>query len=179
MDSNVDDNPFEWWHSEPGRLDADQQAVGREFPGLVWSSADNGQWLGYLPLWPFERAAPAGLAELLDGCGLEVVVRCGQAYPAAPPRVFPVSPEPEFLARTQSRWHVNGDGSLCLFRDEAKWTTRVGLRDVLLKACGWRIEYALMKAGCIDAMTTNGIVHDPVLDPVIGARPAAHGGLDG
>lgn len=179
MQPNVHDNQVEWWHHEPGRLDADQQEIRVEFPGLVWSSAENGRWSGHLPAWPFERATPAGLAELLDGRGLEVVVRCGQAYPAALPRVIPVRPEPELLERTQSRWHVNGDGSLCLFRDEAMWTTRVGLRDVLLKACGWHIEYALMKAGCIDAMTTNGIVNDPVLDSLIGAQLAPNGGLDG
>lgn len=179
MQPNVDDSPFEWWHHEPGRLDADRQAVQLEFPGLAWSIAENGQWSGHLPIWPFEREVPAGLAELLDGLGLEVVVRCGQAYPAAPPRVIPVRPEPKLLERTQSRWHVNGDGSLCLFRDEAMWTTRVGLRDVLLKACGWHIEYALMKAGRIESMTTIGIVHDPELDRVIGTQPAPGGGLDG
>ncbi len=36
-----------------------------------------------------------------------------------------------------------------------------------MKACGWRIEYALMKAGLIDAMTTSGIVSDSSLDGLI------------
>ncbi|WP_142926661.1 hypothetical protein [Mycobacterium marinum] len=44
---------------------------------------------------------------------------------------------------------------------------RATLVDVLLKAAGWRIEYALMKAGLIDTMTINGIVTDTALDEMI------------
>jgi hypothetical protein len=96
-----------------------------------------------------------------------VLVRCGQAYPAVPPHIYPLDPEPELVERTQQRWHVNGDGTLCLFQSEAVWNPRATLGDVLLKAAGWRIEYALMKGGFIEAMTISGIVNDPSLDELI------------
>lgn len=158
---------FEWWHHEPGRLAEDQRQLQSRFPALVWSTAENGLWIGELPMWPFDRDSPDGLELLLGGRGLQTVVRCGQAYPAAPPSVIPLGPEPEIGERTQQRWHVNGDGSLCLFQNEAVWNTRCALVDVLLKAAGWRIEYALMKAGLVEAMTVNGIVTDPLLDNTI------------
>jgi hypothetical protein len=167
VDRTVDDDRFEWWRHEPGRLEADSLEVQELFTDLTWSAADHGRWSGELPMWPFDRKRPAELDDLLGGHGLRVLVSCGQAYPAAPPRILPLDPEPEIVERTQHRWHVNGDGTLCLFQDEAVWNTRVTLSDVLLKAAGWRIEYALMKAGCIESMTTNGIVIDPCLDAVI------------
>lgn len=118
-------------------------------------------------MWPFHRDPPDGLDALLGGRGLQALVRCGQAYPAAPPRVVPLDPEPQIIERTQQRWHVNGDGTLCLFQSEAAWSTRARLVDVLLKAAGWHVEYALMKAGLIDSMTINGIVTNTELDAVI------------
>lgn len=170
MQAGVGDDRYEWWRQEPGRLDTDQRQLHTRFPGLTWSTEDNGQWSGELPIWPFDRDPPEGLDVLLGGRGLQVLVRCGQGYPAAPPRVVPLDPEPEIVERTQHRWHVNGDGTLCLFQSEAVWSTRATLVEVLLKAAGWRIEYALMKAGLIETMTTNGIVTDTALDDVI-----AHG----
>lgn len=163
----VDDDRYEWWNNEPGRLEADQLQMQRHFPELIWSTENNGQWRGALPAWPFSREAPSGLDALLNGYGLEVLVLCGQAYPAAPPKVLPLNPEPEIVERTQQRWHVNGDGSLCLFQSESVWNTRATLVDVLLKAAGWNVEYALMKAGFVEAMTINGIVTDIALDTVI------------
>lgn len=158
---------FEWWHHEPGRLAEDRRQLQSRFPALTWSTAENGLWIGDLPMWPFDRDPPQDLDLLLGGRGLQAIVRCGQAYPAAPPSVIPLEPEPEIEERTQQRWHVNGNGSLCLFQNEAVWNTRGTLVDVLLKAAGWRIEYALMKTGLIDTMTINGIVTDPALDDTI------------
>jgi len=57
-------------------------------------------------------------------------VRTG--LPAAPPRILPQDPDPEIAERTQHRWHVNGDGTLCVFQDEALWNTRATLSDVLV-----------------------------------------------
>lgn len=161
---------YEWWRHEPGRLDDDQRQLRARFPGLTWSTAGNGQWCGELPVWPFDRVPPLGLDNLLGGSGMQVLVRCGQAYPAAPPCIVPLDPAPEIGERTQQRWHVNGDGTLCLFQNEAVWSTRATLVDVLLKAAGWRIEYALIKAGLMESMTVRGIVTDTKLDGVI-----AHG----
>ncbi|WP_099289417.1 hypothetical protein [Mycobacterium kansasii] len=167
MQSVSGDDRFEWWHHEPGRLDADRRQLHERFPDLTWSAQENGQWTGELPMWPFDREQPDGLDDLLDGRGLQVLVRCGQAYPAAPPHIVPLDPEPEIAERTQQRWHVNGDGTLCVFQSEAVWSPRATLVDVLLKAAGWRVEYALMKAGLIDTMTINGIVSDTALDETI------------
>ncbi|WP_083739556.1 hypothetical protein [Mycobacterium sp. MS1601] len=167
MQSDSCDDRFEWWHHEPGRLDADRRQLNERFPGLTWSAHENGQWAGELPMWPFDRDPPDGLGALLGGRGLEVLVRCGQAYPVAAPRIVPLDPQPEIAERTQQRWHVNGDGTLCLFQSEAVWTPRATLADVLLKAAGWRIEYALMKTGLIDTMTINGVVTDNALDATI------------
>lgn len=174
MEAAAGDDRFEWWRHEPGRLHADQRQLHGRFPDLTWSTAGNGQWRGELPVWPFDRDPPAGLDVLLGGRGLQVLVRCGQAYPAAPPRIVPLDPAPEIAERTQQRWHVNGDGTLCLFQNEAVWSARATLVDVLLKAAGWRIEYALMKAGLMESMTISGIVTDTTLDPVI-----THGQLQG
>jgi hypothetical protein len=73
-----------------------------------------------------------------------------------------------------------GDGSLCLLQDDAAWTGRDSVVDLLLKAAGWRVEYALMRAGVIEAMTLRGIVDDDQLDhlvtPAAELRTAAAGG---
>jgi hypothetical protein len=39
--------------------------------------------------------------------------------------------------------------------------------DLLLKAAGWRVEYSLMEAGVIEAMTLRGIVDDDQLDHLV------------
>ncbi|KOX24432.1 hypothetical protein ADK67_19060 [Saccharothrix sp. NRRL B-16348] len=66
-------------------------------------------------------------------------------------------------------WHLQGDGSLCLLRSEALWTGRESIVDLLLKAAGWRVEYALMTARAIKSMSENGIVDDPVHDHLVEA----------
>jgi hypothetical protein len=60
-----------------------------------------------------------------------------------------------------------GDGSLCLFQDDAAWTGRDSVVDLLLKAAGWRVEFELMRRGVIEAMTVNGIVDHPQLDHLL------------
>ncbi|GAA3438278.1 hypothetical protein GCM10018954_078940 [Kutzneria kofuensis] len=44
---------------------------------------------------------------------------------------------------------------------------RESVVELLLKAAGWRIEYALMTCGAIESMSLNGIVADPHLDELI------------
>ncbi|MDV6286644.1 hypothetical protein [Rhodococcus jostii] len=158
---------FSWWLHEPARLERDQREMRADFPEMQWSPSSSGTWEGILSLWPFDRVQPAGLDVLLDSRGLELQIRCGEAYPIVAPSLFPVNPEPEVVERTQHRWHVNGDGSLCLFQDESTWTGRQSLTDLLCKAAGWNIEYALMKAGAIETMTVNGITSDDHLDHLI------------
>lgn len=159
---------WSWWAHEPHRLEADRRDLAGRFPDLKWTPAESGAWEGALPIWPFERERPAGVSELVGEQGLRVQVRCGQAYPIIVPAVFATAPEPTVLQRTQHRWHINSDGSLCLLADPTRWTGREPLSDLLLKAAGWHIEYALMNAGALQAMTANGIVNDTCLDTLIG-----------
>jgi hypothetical protein len=123
-----------------------------------------GAWKGRLPRWPFARPEPPGLANLIGELGMKIAVMYGHAYPMVPPAIVPLDPEPALHTRTEQRWHVMGDGSLCLFQDDVTWTGRESVVDVLLKAAGWRVEFELMRRGAIEAMTINGIVDDPQLD---------------
>ncbi|WP_067514228.1 hypothetical protein [Nocardia puris] len=46
------------------------------------------------------------------------------------------------------------------------------MTELLAKAAGWRIEYAMMKAGVIEQMSVNGIVSDSLQDHLV--AHAAH-----
>lgn len=158
-----------WWHAEPARLVRDQADVGGLAPGLQFESPDDsdGLWRGVLPRWPFERNEPAALDELIGPSGLEAVIAYPAAYPMIPPFVFPLDPQPLFEEWTLRKWHVLGDGSLCLFQSFAGWDPAASINEIVLKAAGWRIEYALVKAGVLDVMSERGMATDPSLDPLI------------
>ena len=159
--------PATWWRCEPRRLDRDLREVGEHFPELTWVPEGAGRWEGRIRVWPFGRPAPPGVETLTSGMGLDLELRYGHAYPAAVPAIFPHDPEPGIESRTQQRWHVLGDGSLCLLEQPAQWTGRESVVELLLKAAGWRIEYALMLRDAIPSMTINGIVVDPQHDELI------------
>jgi hypothetical protein len=163
--------PVTWWECEPGRLQRDQQEISARFPDLTFSNDGAGRWQGTLPCWPFDRSEPCHLADWIGKSGLQLRLEYGQAYPMVAPQIFPVDPSPEPWEWTQHRWHVNGDASLCLLRDDV-WTGRESVVDLLLKAAGWRIEYALMKHQIIQQMTGSGIVTDDQLDHFLGRPPA-------
>lgn len=159
-----------WWRAEPARLERDRRELGEHFPDLSWFEPDDairqaGGWRGQLPLWPFERPRPEGLDALGDGLRLELVYP--QAWPVVAPWIYPLDPEPDVMARTEHRWHVNGNGSLCLLQSAQQWRTEDSLVELLLKAAGWRIEFALVQADLLEAMTEAGIVTDPTLDPLL------------
>lgn len=163
-----------WWRAEPGRLAQDQQELAACFPDLSWCEPaaavrGAGGWRGQLPLWPFTRPSPPGLESLEGGLHLELVYP--QAYPLVAPRIYPLHPEPALMARTDHRWHLNGDGSLCLLQDTLGWRIEDSVTDLLLKAAAWRIEYALMHAELLEAMTESGIVSDTALDTMISYLP--------
>lgn len=160
-----------WWESDPERLARDLQEVPAHFPDLQFEQVGAGQWSGRLPYWPFERSRPASLDMLTGGDGLLLDLYYPQSYPMVPPNLFPREPDPDVLLRTQHRWHLNGDGSLCLLRVPELWTGREPVTDLLLKAAGWRIEYELMKANLIDRMSENGIVTDPTYDHLVEEAP--------
>lgn len=62
------------------------------------------------------------------------------------------------------QWHVMGDGSLCLLRNAGEWTGRDLAAELVVKAAGWHLEYLLLEAGAIDAMTVKGIAESDELD---------------
>ncbi|MFG3689583.1 hypothetical protein [Micromonospora sp. NPDC047740] len=156
-----------WWQCEPRRLARDEAEIGEWFPGLQWVDEGAGGWVGRLPRWPFDRPEPAGLPALVGEEGLEALLVYGHAYPMVAPLIYPGDPRPGIAQRTDHKWHVNGNGSLCLLQDDATWNGRGSVLDLLLKAAGWRVEYALMKAGVIEAMTLHGIVDDAQSDHLI------------
>lgn len=167
-----------WNEAEPATEERDVMAVKAFAPGLSYTPpmasvaiTFHGAWEGRLPVWPFDRIEPAGLTQLIaEGVLVQVVYPA--AYPMVPPRVYALDPEPAIEERTQQRWHVAPGGSLCLLQTEGDWSPQTTPVDLLLKAAGWRIEYALMKTGLIEAMTVNGIVNDDSRDALI-ARAAA------
>lgn len=164
--------PIAWWECEPRRLRRDKEEIPARFPHLVFSDEGAGGWLGMLPRWPFDRPDPACLTDWIGESGLQLRLEYSQAYPMVAPRIFALDPQPEPWEWTQHRWHVNGDASLCLLRDDV-WTGRESVVDLLLKAAAWRIEYALMKHQAIDQMTGSGIVSDDRLDRFLALPPLA------
>jgi hypothetical protein len=159
---------YQWWRYDEARLEADTAEINASFPELAPLSQKGAGWAGRLPLWPFERPAPLNFAENVNG--LEILLLIPPSYPMAMPRVLPVEPEPEFSERTQHRWHVNGDGSLCMLQEQRTWTGRENITDLLLKAAGWRLEYELVRADLFPAMSLAGIVTDPSRDSAIAAH---------
>ncbi|MCO5311597.1 MAG: hypothetical protein M9952_01485 [Microthrixaceae bacterium] len=165
-------NPVLWTEREPARLARDQSEVQAFAPLLEYQTpADDGLphggWMGVLPRWPFERPRPEALDELLGDRELQVLVVYSAAHPMVPPTIYSLDPEPSVWEQTQSAWHVAPGGSLCLLQSDGGWQPEASLTELLAKASGWRIEYALMKAGVIDEMSVNGIVSDPSHDHLI------------
>ena len=156
-----------WWKAEPARLRRDRAEVSASFPDLVFVEDGQAGWRGRLPLWPFERAEPSGLDRLAGGRGLDLELRYSAAYPVVYPWIFPVDPEPLPLELTQTRWHVLGNGALCLFQTQQDWDPASTVVELLRKAAGWRIEHALLKAGVLQDMTMAGIVRDASVDHLI------------
>lgn len=166
--------PNFWPDAEPAILERDLAEISRFAPDLVYEPPEmvrgqvvhHGQWSGRLPLWPFDRPEPDGFRQLVPK-GASVVMSYSAAHPMLPPRITVRDPEPELEERTQHKWHVAPGGSLCLLQTDGDWTPETSPVELLMKAAGWRIEYALMKAGLVESMSTNGIVSDPTRDRFI------------
>lgn len=182
-DPPEDLTPILWFAAEPQRLERDAAEVRALVPGVMYQSANSGSaaavhggWHGVLPTWPFDRPEPSGLSDLLSGGGLEFALLYPAAYPMVPPAVYPVNPVPEIIEQTQSRWHVAPGGALCLLQSEGSWLPEASVTELLVKAAGWRVEYALMKAELLDQMTINGIVSDDSIDHLV-SRAATDGAV--
>ncbi|MEV7886915.1 hypothetical protein ACWD3I_29300 [Streptomyces sp. NPDC002817] len=169
--TTTDPTPVSWWACEPRRLHRDREEITARFPDLEWNDEGAGRWDGKLPRWPFDRPEPAHLTSWIGDEGLLLRVQYSHAYPMVAPRLVPLDPLPEPIEWTQTRWHVNGDATLCLLREAALWTGRDSIIDLLLKAAGWRVEYALMKHNVIERMSDNGIVDDDRFDHLLTQPP--------
>lgn len=156
-----------WWQAEPLRLERDRRDVASLASDLELSLEGEGRWSGHLPRWAFDRPEPPGLSDLIGDTGLCVEVQYHGAYPMLPPSVFPKDPEPSYDEWTLHTWHVLGDGSLCLFQSWTDWEPDASIGEVLLKAAGWRVEYALLKAGVIEQMSERGIASDDTYDHLV------------
>ena len=156
-----------WWIAEPRRLERDKEEVSDRFPDLDLTLDGNGQWSGHLPRWPLLRPEPSALIDLIGESGMGVVVAYSAAHPMVSPRIYPTEPKPEVLEWTQHRWHVLGDGGLCLLQSEAAWDPAASITDLLDKAAAWRVEYALVKTGVREGMSLGGITDDDSLDHLI------------
>lgn len=148
-----------WWDNQPALLKQVLTDLSNAHFDLAWTATPGGMLEGRLPPWPFERPVPELLDELVPQ-GLLVEVHLGQSFPMLCPKVFPQDPMPPFERWTQHRWHVNGDGSVCQLQSADAWDPSTSVVDVLRKAAGWRIEYALVEADVVQAMSLSGIVSD-------------------
>ncbi|MBM7497342.1 hypothetical protein [Oerskovia paurometabola] len=165
-------SPVYWTDVDQHRLQQDLADVHALAPGLAFelppgvNAPHQGLWTGELPLWPFEREQPDGLTELLAH-GLRVNVLCSAAHPVVPPTILPIDPSPLLSERSMNVWHVAPRGQLCLMQSSGSWRPSDRVSDLLLKACGWHVEYALMKAGVVEAMSERGIVEDESRDLLV------------
>lgn len=135
-------------------------------PEFEWTGAG---WRGVAPMWPFERPAPLHLEAFLADRRFELEVVYLESFPMVAPRFVPLDPEPDLFVRTMHEWHVNGDGSLCLFQNSTDWDPWSTAADLVPKASGWFLEYLLLKDERIEHMTVSGIVADDSLDHFFGS----------
>lgn len=164
-----------WLAAESTRVVKEREAMSGIAPDLRWCDEDPaGGWDGIVPIWPFDRSAPPDLDAFLDGRRLKVRIQYLQSFPMVEPKFWPIDPEPEIVHRTDARWHVLGDGALCLFQDASDWTGRETAAELIPKAAGWFLEFLLMQRGVIEEMTEEGIAVDPSLDRLF----VAHHGED-
>lgn len=154
-----------WWEDDPVRLEQEIADVRAVAPLLTWMEEGAGRFEGPLPLWPFARSAPANISDLLDP--FVVRVEYNHAFPAAPPHILPLLPQPVPTIRGFTQFHVLPSGRLCLLRDADQWYPWSKTSELLLKASGWAIEFALLEAGAITQMSMSGIVIDTFYDELI------------
>ncbi len=159
-------DPRSWWVDDPARLELEKHDIASVAPDLTWVPEGAGRFEGEVPLWPFARPEPDGLRELVEVPG-RLRVEYRQAFPAVPPVIISERPKPSIELRCFEAFHVLPNGALCLLRDADQWTLRSLTSELLLKACGWIIEHALLEAGAVERMTASGIVVDGQLDELI------------
>lgn len=163
-----------WTEAEPGLVESEKEAMSVVAPEMIWKDElvyfqrPVVGWQGTVPDWTAERPKPDGVDRLLDGRRLQLLVLYPEAFPMVPPALVPVQPEIPIAHRTMNKWHVMGDGSLCLIQAAEDWQPENTAADLIRKAAGWFIEYLLLDAGRIEQMTQRGIYEDDCFDKEIG-----------
>jgi hypothetical protein len=147
---------IDWRDAEPTILQRERAAMSDRAPDMDWTDEMAGGWQGLAPGWPRGLSPPRNLDRLLHGRRLRLAVRYTQGFPMAPPRVDPLDPLPPPERRADHRWHLNGDGSLCLLFSAADWPEHATAVDLVEKACGWFVEYLALEAELIDEMSEVG-----------------------
>lgn len=160
--------PVRWYEAHPERWRREIEAMSDVAPELNWcddlKGTTGGGWVGTAPKWPFAREPPRDLDGFLDGGVFQLEIRCSAAHPATAPAFHPIDPVPDLFVRTYQAWHVMGDGSLCLLQSALDWTGHELTSELIVKAAGWYLEYLLLRANKIEAMTVAGIATDDQLD---------------
>lgn len=160
---------IDWRDAEPATLRREREAMAARAPEMLWTDEPHaGGWDGLAPAWPAALEPPPGLDRLLDGRRLRVAVRYTQGFPMAPPSVHPLDPLPPPARRADHRWHLNGDGSLCLLFSAADWPENAGAVDLVEKAAGWFADYLALDAELIDEMSEAGpLSGNPALEAAL------------
>lgn len=175
---NLDQQPqpsLSWWQDEPARLRLEREQMLQAAPDLRWLEDEpSGGWEGPVPLWPFERPAPFSLSASVPP--LQVRIVCGHAFPMCEPRVVPLNTDLPTAVLGWTAWHVAPDMSLCLLQEASSWDPRDTCAQLIPKISGWYLEFLLMSAGRIEAMTVHGITANTSLDPAVGALIASREG---
>lgn len=168
-----------WTDWDPARFLRDVEEIAVYAPGLQYvapsSKSPSGGWVGDLPIWPFSRPEPSRLAQLITR-PLRIGFLYSDAHPMIAPQIYPLDPIPDISEESDTAWHVAPGGSLCLLRSEGDWMPNASVTELLMKASGWHIEYALMRAGLVSEMTESGIASDESRDILISMATDAEGG---
>lgn len=166
-----------WTEAEPAILAREQEVMLQQCPDMEWRTDlrwPRGRvgvgWEGLAPAWGGAREQPTGVDRLLAGRRLRLRVLYPEAFPMVPVDLYPLEPAVPIGRRTQNRWHVNGDGSLCMVQAAEDWQPVHTAADLVRKASGWFIEYLLVDDGDLDAMTQRGLYCDTTVDALLAAK---------
>lgn len=166
-----------WVDAEAARLAQEREAMATHCPGMAWRGElewPRGRrgvgWVGLAPGWGADRPRPDGVEQLLAGRQLRLRVIYPEGFPMVPPDLYPLDPDVPLDRRTQNRWHVNGDGSLCTVQAADDWQPEYTAADLVRKASCWFVEYLLVDGGDLDAMTQRGIYVGTDLDAMLAAK---------
>ena len=154
-----------WWDDDPQLLQAVRDEIASAGFELDWDEP-TGCLVGELPRWPLERPEPDGLMDLLPE-PMRCSVNLRPTFPMLFPLICPLHPDVPKDRWTQHRWHVNGNGTLCLLQSDDAWDPRTPVSDLLRKAAAWYVEYRLVEVGVAEECSLRGIVSDDGRDGLV------------